>query len=47
MISYAQKSEIKTAEKAIKKQDYTSAVSAINAAEALIANADEIGRAHV
>ena len=38
--SFAQKSELKAAEKAIKKQDYSAAVSSINSAESLIANAD-------
>jgi len=36
----AQKNELKTAEKAIKKQNFTAAVSALKSAEALIANAD-------
>ena len=39
--TFAQKDELKTAEKAIKKQDFATAVSAINSAEGLIANADE------
>ncbi|WP_299391407.1 tetratricopeptide repeat protein [uncultured Gelidibacter sp.] len=39
--SFAQKSELKDAEKAIKKNNYAEAKSAINAAEALIANADD------
>ena len=39
--AFAQKDELKTAEKAIKKQDFATAVSAINSAEGLIANADE------
>jgi len=38
--AFAQKDELKTAEKAIKKQDFATAVSAINSAEGLIANAD-------
>jgi tetratricopeptide (TPR) repeat protein len=38
--SFSQKNELKAAERAIKKQDYASAVSAINSAESLIANAD-------
>ncbi len=38
--AFAQKNELKAAEKAIKKQDFASAVSAINSAESLIANAD-------
>ncbi len=37
---FAQKNEIKTAEKAIKKQDYASAIAAVTSAESLIANAD-------
>jgi len=41
VISYGQKEELKTAEKAIKKQDYSSAIAAIKSAESLIANADE------
>ena len=41
IVAFAQKDELKTAEKAIKKLDFDSAVSAINAAEGLIANADE------
>lgn len=40
-ISYGQKKEIRTAEKAVKKADFAEAVSAINAAEPLIANADD------
>ena len=40
VVSFGQKNELKAAEKAIKKQDYASAVSSINAAESLIANAD-------
>ncbi|MBJ7880376.1 tetratricopeptide repeat protein [Gelidibacter salicanalis] len=39
--TFAQKSELKDAEKAIKKSNYAEAKSAINAAEALIANADD------
>ena len=38
--SFAQKNELKAAEKALKKQDYNSAVASINSAESLIANAD-------
>jgi tetratricopeptide (TPR) repeat protein len=38
--SFAQKNELKAAEKAIKKQDFASALTAITSAEALIANAD-------
>lgn len=37
----AQKAELKAAEKAIKKQDFTTAVTAIKSAEPLIANADK------
>ena len=37
---FAQKNEIKAAEKAVKKQDYGAAVSSIQAAEALIGNMD-------
>jgi len=39
--SFAQKDELKTAEKAIKNQDFAAAVTAINLAEGLIDNADE------
>lgn len=39
--SFAQKSELKDAEKAIKKNNYAEAKSAINAAESLIGNADD------
>lgn len=39
--SFAQKSEIKDAEKAIKKNNFAEAKSAINAAESLIGNADD------
>lgn len=39
--TYAQKDEIKAAEKAIKSGNYADAKSAINSAEALIANADD------
>jgi tetratricopeptide (TPR) repeat protein len=38
--AFSQKSELKTAEKAIKKLDFATAVTAINSAETLIANAD-------
>ena len=38
--SFGQKNELKTAEKALKKQDFAGAVSAITSAEGLIANAD-------
>lgn len=40
-MSFAQKSELKDAEKAIKKNNYAEAKSAINAAESLIGNADD------
>lgn len=39
--SFAQKDELKDAEKAIKNQDFSAAITAINSAEGLIANADE------
>lgn len=39
--SFAQKKELKMAEKALKKNDFTTALSAINTAEPLIANADD------
>ena len=39
--TFAQKAEIKAAEKAIKKQDFTGAIASLNAAEKLIANADD------
>ena len=38
--TFSQKSELKAAEKAIKKQDYAMALSALNSAEGLIANAE-------
>ena len=41
MTVFGQKSELKTAEKAIKSNDFTTAMSAINQAEGLIANDDE------
>ncbi|NLP58189.1 tetratricopeptide repeat protein [Lutibacter sp. B1] len=41
MTVFGQKSELKTAEKAIKANDFTAALSAINSAESLIANADQ------
>ncbi len=41
MIVFGQKSELKTAEKAIKANDFTAAMAAINQAESLIANADQ------
>ncbi|NVK53902.1 MAG: tetratricopeptide repeat protein [Flavobacteriaceae bacterium] len=40
LASFAQKKELKVAERAIKKQDFTTAVASINDAEKLIANAD-------
>lgn len=40
VVSFGQKSELKIAEKAIKKQDFASAITAITSAESLIANAD-------
>ncbi|WP_435263556.1 tetratricopeptide repeat protein [Tenacibaculum sp. nBUS_03] len=39
--TFAQKSELKAAEKAIKKQEFNSAIVSIDAAEKLIANADD------
>lgn len=41
MTVFGQKSELKTAEKAIKSNDFTAAMAAINQAEGLIANADQ------
>jgi tetratricopeptide (TPR) repeat protein len=41
MATFAQKAELKAAEKAIKKQQFAQAISSINAAEKLIANADD------
>ena len=41
MVSFAQKNELKSAEKALKSKDYAGAVSAIGAAELLLANADD------
>ena len=38
---FGQKSELKTADKAIKSKDYVAAIAAINQAEALIENADQ------
>lgn len=38
--SFAQKNELKTAERAIKKQDYSTAMTAVTAAESLIGNMD-------
>ena len=40
VVSFAQKNELKAAEKAIKKQDFATAASSITAAEALIGSAD-------
>ena len=40
MVSFAQKKELKTAEKALKTQDYAAASIAIDAAKALNADAD-------
>ncbi|MCF6180938.1 tetratricopeptide repeat protein [Lutibacter sp.] len=41
MTVFGQKSELKTAEKAIKANNFTSAMAAINKAEGMIANADQ------
>lgn len=41
LVSFAQKKELRAAEKAIKKQDYATAVISINQAESSIANADK------
>lgn len=41
LASYAQKSEIKAAEKAIKKQDYGAAMSALSTAKGMISNMDD------
>ncbi|MFY0631582.1 MAG: tetratricopeptide repeat protein [Flavobacteriaceae bacterium] len=41
MSSFAQKNELKTAEKAIKKKDYAAATAALKTAEPLIANAEK------
>ena len=38
--TFAQKDELKAAEKAIKKQDYTAAISAITSAESMISSMD-------
>lgn len=46
MTVFAQKDELKTAEKAIKSNDFATAISAINQAEGLIANADEKTKAN-
>ena len=40
--SFAQKNELKTAEKAIKKQDFTTAVAALKIAEPLMSNAEKL-----
>ena len=40
MSTFAQKNELKTAEKALKSQDITTAISAITSAESLISNMD-------
>ena len=40
MSTFAQKNELKTAEKALKSQDFTTAISAITSAESLISNMD-------
>ena len=39
-LTFAQKNELKSAEKALKSQDYAIAITAINSAESLIANMD-------
>ena len=44
-LSFAQKKELKTAEKAIKSGNFADAKSAINSAESLIANADDKSKA--
>ena len=41
MVSFAQKNELKSAQKALNSKNYAAAVSAIGAAEPLIANADD------
>ena len=41
VVMFGQKDELKTAEKAIKSNNFTAAMSAINQAEGLVANADE------
>ena len=46
MTVFAQKNELKTAEKAIKSNDFATAIQAINQAEGLIANADEKTKAN-
>ena len=45
LATFAQKSELKAADKALKKKDYASALSAITQAESLIANADAKSKA--
>lgn len=45
-LSYAQKNELKAAEKAIKSGNFADAKSALNSAESLISNADEKTQAH-
>jgi len=40
VVSFGQKNQLKAAEKAIKKQDFAGAVTAVTSAEALISNAD-------
>lgn len=40
LTTFAQKNEIKAAEKALKKQDYATAISSVTAAEALVGNMD-------
>src|SRR5690606_41235501 len=46
-ISFAQKNELKAAEKAIKSGNYADAKAAINSAEALIASADDKTKAQL
>ncbi len=41
LASFGQKAELKAAEKALKKQDFNSAITALSSAEGLIANADD------
>jgi tetratricopeptide (TPR) repeat protein len=40
VVSFGQKNELKAAEKALKKQDFTGAIASVTSAEALISNAD-------
>ena len=40
MVTFAQKNELKSAEKAIKSQDYAAAITSVGAAERVISNAD-------